>query len=97
MRSAASRPVLIGRRLPRAPHGVLPHGVVRATTFGFTNAQVLASVTSVAAAACGLAGRKGAITVRYEADLLAVHGNPLANIGDIYRIAAVFRGGVRVR
>lgn len=30
-------------------------------------------------------------------DLLAVHGNPLVEIGDIHRMAAVFRGGVRVR
>ncbi len=82
---------------PAKPHGVLPHGVVDATSVGFTNAEALASVTSIAAAACGLAGRKGAITAGYDADLLAVHGNPLAEIGDIHRMATVFRDGVRVR
>lgn len=82
---------------PHKPHGVLPHGVVDATTVGFTNAEVLASVTSVAAAVCGLTGRKGAIIPGCDADLLAVYGNPLAEIGDIHRMAAVFRGGVRVR
>ncbi len=82
---------------PTKPHGVLPHGVVDATSVGFTNAEALASVTSVAAAVCGLAGRKGAITAGYDADLLAVHGNPLAEIGDIHRMAAVFRRGVRIR
>lgn len=79
------------------PHGVLPHGVVAAMSVGLTNAEALASATSVAAAACGLAGRKGAIMVGYDADLLAVHGNPLIEIGDIHRMAAVIRGGIRVR
>jgi imidazolonepropionase-like amidohydrolase len=82
---------------PTKPHGVLPHGVVDATSVGFTNVEALASVTSLAAAVCGLAGRKGAITTGYDADLLAVHGNPLAEIGDIHRRAAVFRSGVRIR
>jgi adenine deaminase len=75
---------------PTKPHGVLPHGVVDAASVGFTNAEALASVTSVAAAVCGLAGRKGAITAGYDADLRAVHGNPMAEIGDIHRMAAVF-------
>jgi imidazolonepropionase-like amidohydrolase len=82
---------------PQKPHGVVPHGVVAATGVGFNNAEALASVTSAAAAVCGLAGRKGAITAGYDADLLAVHGNPLTEIGDIHRVAAVFRAGVRVR
>lgn len=82
---------------PHKPHGVLPHGVVDATSVGFTNVEALAGVTSVAATACGLGGRKGAITAGYEADLLAVHGNPLEEISDIHRTAAVFRRGLRVR
>ena len=82
---------------PHKPHGVLPHGVVEATNLGFTNAQVLASVTSLAADLCGLAHRKGAIAAGLDADLLAVNGNPLAHIGDIHRTAAVYRKGIRVR
>jgi len=82
---------------PHKPHGVLPHGVVSATSVGFTKTQVLENVTSVAAAVCGLSGRKGAITAGCAADLRAVHGNPLAEISDIHRVAAVFRAGARVR
>ncbi|MEO6879822.1 MAG: amidohydrolase family protein [Mycobacteriaceae bacterium] len=82
---------------PHKPHGVLPHGVVDAARVGFSNVEALASVTTVAAAACGLAGRKGAITAGHDADLLAVQGNPLETIGDIHRTAAVFRRGLRVR
>jgi imidazolonepropionase-like amidohydrolase len=82
---------------PHKPHGVLPHGIVDATNVGFTNTRVLASVTTTAAALCGLADRKGALAAGYDADLLAVHGNPVTEIGDIHRVAAVFRSGVRVR
>lgn len=82
---------------PSKPHGVLPHGVVEAARIGFSNAEALATVTSVAAALCGMTGRKGALAPGHDADLLAVHGDPLTNIADVQRVAAVFRAGVRVR
>ena len=39
--------------LARTPLGVLPHGVIDVTSVGFTSAEALASVTSVAAAGFG--------------------------------------------
>jgi imidazolonepropionase-like amidohydrolase len=82
---------------PSKPHGVLPHGVVEAARIGFSNAEALATVTSVAAALCGMAGRKGALAPGHDADLLAVEGDPLRDISDVQRVAAVFRAGIRVR
>jgi imidazolonepropionase-like amidohydrolase len=82
---------------PSKPHGVLPHGVVEAVRIGFSNAEALATVTSEAAAVCGMTGRKGALAPGHDADVLAVHGNPLADIADVQRVAAVYRAGVRVR
>ena len=82
---------------PAKPHGVLPHGVVHLAHMGLTNADALASVTTVAAESCGLGDRKGRVAPGFDADLLAVEGNPLSDIEAILRVAAVFRAGVRVR
>jgi len=45
---------------------------------GMTAAEVLRTLTSVAAEVCRLGDRKGRIAVGYDADILAVRGNPLA-------------------
>lgn len=81
---------------PPKPHAVLPHGAVTLAGHGLTNADALASVTSVAADACGLDGHKGRLARGFDADVLAVDGNPLVDIEDLLRVAAVFRRGVRV-
>ncbi len=53
-------------------------------------------MTSVAAEACGLGERKGRIAPGFDADLLAVHGNPLTDIAALRNVAAVYRAGRRV-
>jgi imidazolonepropionase-like amidohydrolase len=50
----------------------------------------------VAADACGLGQRKGRVAPGFDADLLAVDGNPLEDIKAILSVRAVFRSGVRV-
>lgn len=75
---------------PRKPHGVLPHGIMLFGSLGFTNAEALASATSVAAQACGLADRKGRIA-RYDADLVAVAGDPGQRLAAVLDVRAVFR------
>ena len=52
-------------------------------------------MTSVAAQACRLGERKGRIAPGFDADLLAVHGNPFADIATLRTVAAVFRAGHR--
>ncbi|WKX73651.1 amidohydrolase family protein [Streptomyces sp. XD-27] len=78
---------------PRKPHGVLPHGIIRLGSLGLTNTEALASATTLAAQACRLADRKGRIAVGYDADLIAVPGNPLHRLETLLDIRAVIRAG----
>ncbi|RSS81179.1 amidohydrolase [Streptomyces sp. WAC06614] len=78
------------------PHDVLPYGVAElADTIGMTAAEALAAVTSVAAAACGLAGVKGTVKAGADADLLVVAGNPLHDLTALRRVRCVYRAGCR--
>lgn len=81
---------------PHKPHDVLPYGLVSLTGLGMTHLEALRATTSMAADACGLTGRKGRLIPGADADLLAVTGNPLADIRAVHDIAAVFRAGHRV-
>ncbi len=82
---------------PHKPHDVLPWGPGLASMTGFTTAEALRMVTSVAADACRVGDRKGRIAPGYDADLLAVDGDPLADPAAVREVVAVFRAGQRVR
>ena len=81
---------------PAKPHDVLPFGVQLLTHLGYPNAAALRAVTAWPATACGVGDRKGRVAVGYDADLLAVAGDPLHNVDMLHDVVAVFRGGVRV-
>ncbi|MCU6479569.1 amidohydrolase family protein [Arthrobacter sp. A2-55] len=78
------------------PPTVLPYAVEQFAAAGVGAAAALEAATATAAAACGLDGRAGRIAPGWDADLLAVTGNPLADITAIHQVAAVYRAGVRV-
>jgi imidazolonepropionase-like amidohydrolase len=81
---------------PWKPHDCLPYGVIEfGARLGFTNAQALASVTSLAAQACTVGDRKGRIAPGYDADLLAVAGNPATDLTTILHPTAIYRAGHR--
>ncbi|MBV8993044.1 MAG: amidohydrolase family protein [Pseudonocardiales bacterium] len=61
-----------------------------------THLEALRAATSVAAAACGLTGRKGRLIPGADADLIAVTGNPLADIRAVHNVIGVIRSGQRV-
>lgn len=82
---------------PSKPHDVLPYGLTALGGLGMTNLEALRAATSVAADACGLTGRKGRLTPGSDADLLAITGDPLADIHAVHDVAAVMRGGRWVR
>jgi len=82
---------------PGKAHDVLPHGIRVLADAGMTNAEALRAATSVVAAACGVANRKGALRAGMDADILAVAGDPLADLGALLEVRAVFRAGRRVR
>jgi imidazolonepropionase-like amidohydrolase len=79
--------------IPRKPHGVLPWGIIHLASIGLTNVEALAAATTVAAEACGLAHRKGRIAPGYDADLVAVAGNPLDRLEALLDVRAVVRMG----
>lgn len=80
------------------PHHCLPHGLTEFQAFADIPAvEVLTSVTRLAADSCGLASRKGRIAPGYDADLLAVSGDPSQDLTALRSVAAVYRAGERVR
>ncbi len=83
---------------PGKPHDVLPHALgALVDRIGMTPLQALRSATSVAARGIGLGGSKGRLAAGADADVLVVRGDPVADIGAVTDVAAVFRAGARVR
>lgn len=81
---------------PVKAHGSYPYGITAMAEFGFTPTEALRAATSTAALVCGLGDRKGRIAAGYDADLVAVGGDPVADVGAVRDVVAVIRGGVRV-
>src|SRR5262245_23594301 len=61
---------------------------------GQTPMAALVSASSLAAAALGMADRIGALAPGYEADIIALDGDPLSDLSAVRRVAFVMRGGV---
>ena len=78
---------------PVKPHDVLRYAIPQLIDLGMTPADALITVTSVAAEVCGLAATKGRIAEGYDADILAVQGNPFTDPETIHRIRAVYSRG----
>lgn len=78
---------------PPKPHGVLPHGLANLVELGMTNAEAVRAGTHVAAQVCGLGDRKGRAAAGFDADLLAVDGNPLHDMAALLRPVAVLAAG----
>ena len=83
---------------PGKPHDVLPYALrALVDQIGMTSLQALRAATSVAAKGIGLGDSKGRIAAGADADVLVVRGDPIADIGAMTDVAAVFRAGARVR
>jgi imidazolonepropionase-like amidohydrolase len=82
---------------PTKPHDVLPYGAEMFLRTGAAPIEALRAVTSAAADACRVGHRKGRVARGYDADLLAVRGNPLSDVAALRNVDAVYRAGVRVR
>ena len=81
---------------PIKPPDVLRHAVAMLGMLGMTPAEALRASTSHAAAVCGLGHRKGRLEPGYDADVLAVHGDPLTDPAALHRILGVYVRGERV-
>jgi imidazolonepropionase-like amidohydrolase len=78
---------------PAKPHDVLPFAPGDMAAAGLGPAEILQAMTSRAAQACGLGHRKGRIAPGFDADILAIDGNPLNDLTAIRRLRAVYASG----
>lgn len=76
-----------------AYHTFLYREVVYAVELGADTRTALQGVTSNAALVCGLDGRTGSVSEGYDADLIAVDGDPLKNPAALADVAFVMKGG----
>lgn len=67
--------------------------VCRVQKSGETPMHVITSATSVTAESMGLGARIGSLASGYEADIIAVDGDPLADITAVRRVSFVMKGG----
>jgi imidazolonepropionase-like amidohydrolase len=82
--------------------GVMPHGTAGGqfktmVEYGMTPLQAIQAATVNAAQALGREKDVGAITVGRFADMIAVDGDPLANVRELESVDAVVKGGVLVK
>ena len=68
--------------------------IYRVQDAGETPMQAILSATSVSAQALGLGKQAGTIAPGFEADLVAVAGDPLADITAVRKVLFVMRAGV---
>jgi imidazolonepropionase-like amidohydrolase len=81
--------------------GVMPHGQVGGqfkvmVQYGMTPMEAIQAATRNAAQALGREKDVGAIAVGRFADIIAVDGDPLADVGELASVDAVVKGGKRV-
>ena len=95
MRASGARIVVgtDGGIAPIKPHDVLPTALGQLIQIGMTPAEALHAITGRAAEVVGLGDRKGKILPGYDADLLAVDGDPARDPSAIHRVRAVYLRG----
>jgi len=82
--------------------GVMPHEDVGGqfaimVRFGMTPLQAIQAATVNAADALGQTGDVGVIAPGAWGDLIAVDGDPLADVGELADVDAVIKGGKRIK
>jgi imidazolonepropionase-like amidohydrolase len=81
---------------PVKPHDVVRYAPAMLRELGIGQAEVLRMLTSGAAGVIGLGHRKGRIAPGFDADILAVDGDPIADPDALHRIRAVYARGTAV-
>ena len=78
---------------PGKAHGTMRESVIALVAAGLPTGAALAAGTSASARGCGLAGRTGRLAPGLDADLLAVDGDPLADIAALRDVRLVVSRG----
>jgi imidazolonepropionase-like amidohydrolase len=81
---------------PAKPHGIAVESLVELGISGLSATEALAAGTSVAARVCGLGRRTGRLAPGLDADLLAVAGDPLADLTALRDVVLVVSRGREV-
>jgi imidazolonepropionase-like amidohydrolase len=83
---------------PTKPHDVLRYAPpMMHAGVGMSPAQALQIITAEAARVLGLGAVKGRLATGYDADILAVRGDPTSDLGALHTIEAVYVRGSRAR
>ena len=75
------------------PHDAVRYAPEMLRVLGISQAEALRMITSKAAGVLGLGNRKGRVAPGFDADILAVDGDPLADPDALHRIRAVCARG----
>ena len=91
---AAGIPIGVGTDAPVMPHGLLWREMAYRVQLGEAPIHALTAVTSLNAEILGWQDRIGSVTAGKLADLIAVTGNPLADIAALQTVRFVMKAGI---
>jgi imidazolonepropionase-like amidohydrolase len=91
---AAGVPMALGSDVGPFPHGTQAREFVLMTKFGMSSATVLQADLVNGAKLLGWDGQIGSLESGYLADVIAVSGDPLQDIGAVQSVGFVMKGGV---
>ena len=94
--AAAGAKISFGTDAAVYPYGLSARQFAYMVRYGMTPAQAIRSATVEAAAALGMEREIGQAAPGFAADLIAVDGDPLADVSVLNRVAGVMKGGVVV-
>ena len=102
-RQGFTKAVKAGVKLPFGTDaGVFPHGLnarqfAYMVRYGMTPLQAIQSATTVAAQFLGWDKDVGSLAPGHWGDMIALKGNPLADVTELERVQHVIKGGVLIR
>ena len=89
----AGAKIVYGSDSATYPHGDNARQFAVYVELGMSPLEAIQSATTVAAESLGLVGETGAVAPGYFADIIAVEGNPLEDIGVLENVIFVMKGG----
>jgi imidazolonepropionase-like amidohydrolase len=86
-----------GTDAPIVPHGENARELIEFVRAGFTTIDTIRAATTWSARHLRLSDQIGSLAVGKAADVIAVHGDPLADITELQRVTFVMRAGIVFR